>query len=77
LAAICAAIKRFLHTRSAREMERPLCAAGPGAALGGAIGASQGSVQAQAKAGNAQRCDDIACLQCMCANGNAVPVLSS
>jgi hypothetical protein len=44
------------------------CASCPGWILG--------SVQAQAKAGNAQRCEDIACLQCMCANGNAVPVRS-
>ena len=47
---------------------------GPGAALGGAIGASQGSVLAQAETGSAQRRYDIAYLQCMYANGNAVPV---
>jgi hypothetical protein len=48
--------------------------AGPGAAFGGAVGASQGSVLAQAESGSAQRRYDIAYLQCMYAQGNAVPV---
>ena len=47
---------------------------GPGAALGGAVGAGHGSVLAQDEAGSAQRRYDIAYLQCMYANGNAVPV---